>query len=888
MSHTGLVAVVLGLAIVLDVWAVDLLDDSTQELESLALIQDRADESLQRGRGRGRGRGGRSSFSAGGRFSLGTVNRAGNDEESELGEALTHADLKAQIEAHCGKGGSCTMEEIHKIWTHAWHAGYGSGAGNCNAAQPSDAAQPSLPTPARRVAAATDPSWGCQNDSVYFPEWIVRDQHSGCLMIHDPRNVNLDHLAKNLDHNSQSPNTRIWGVSCKQTRMAMSNYMRMKGFCNADEKDKKRGAWFETCKDNPDLYAPERGWDALEIDSDCGKYISNPVFAPPFVKFLDWNVARLTEGLRGHAAPGKPRDKTIPQAEQALVFVKNAADKVAGTCISRSITLPYGNTPVWVIPGQCLRPDGSCACTDGRPVPVLTGFQHAVNLFKIMNLFINTAMRLDQLVCYNPGFQCVVTPNDGHIQSFIRQDCETTFGKVFKKSGSNRSRRLGEANRWGSIKKTFKKVRKKASSKLRGAAAGGILAAARRILPKCFHNLAKRMVSKYIKGDKRIKASAEVMKVIFSREFRVWAAAKMKPIAEKMGFKSLGLLLDTWAGPGKSLMGGITTLSLVSFMHNKDFKRDWRRPWDGVFSQIVKATGVNHGDLGQFCGALVGLAKDRGAYEEAGFPNVAFDPRTMREEYLKERPNVVSLHMWVIKGKPRFWRRAASAEYPILTAGKWIYPKEALFSCMPSSYVNLKGVLEKVSFLNDSPARNARNRSVVWGCPDATPKLVDGRYKWISSGTGEDMVAKYDEKLLQEGDEICDSGSTAAGDTCGKAGLQCAHSIHLRVDLCDTCCCKAGLVSTEMKSDLVYGNKSKCGKMFGAMDGLLRVFISLFRSGYLNMRSQDMCLDPISATNTNNEVCQKFKCDAKKVDTKITLRSPSQAELDDLCGNYQC
>jgi len=61
----------------------------------------------------------------------------------------------------------------------------------------------------------------------------------------------------------------------------------------------------------------------------------------------------------------------------------------------------------------------------------------------------------------------------------------------------------------------------------------------------------------------------------------------------------------------------------------------------------------------------------------------------------------------------------------------------------------------------------------------------------------------------------------------------CTSRVKVRLTRCSTCCCRKGLMTSAVKHSLVYGSKVDCGVFFSFADVAVRLWVSLFRIGFM-------------------------------------------------------
>lgn len=79
----------------------------------------------------------------------------------------------------------------------------------------------------------------------------------------------------------------------------------------------------------------------------------------------------------------------------------------------------------------------------------------------------------------------------------------------------------------------------------------------------------------------------------------------------------------------------------------------------------------------------------------------------------------------------------------------------------------------------------------------------------------------------------------------------CTSELLLTMDVCSTCCCKAGMISTGIDHRMVQGSPSQCALWFSMTDALLRVLIGLWRAAMVGAFFGKPCL-LVSAFNAQH------------------------------------
>lgn len=112
-------------------------------------------------------------------------------------------------------------------------------------------------------------------------------------------------------------------------------------------------------------------------------------------------------------------------------------------------------------------------------------------------------------------------------------------------------------------------------------------------------------------------------------------------------------------------------------------------------------------------------------------------------------------------------------------------------------------------------ATEALDKAMQQGNADATPKFEADRNTCLKD---------YSFKKIFDPAKPMPSGRVR--DTC-------ATQVQVRLSRCTTCCCKGGLTSSSVSNRLVAGSSISCGLFFSVTDALVRVVVSLFRTGVI-------------------------------------------------------
>lgn len=785
----------------------------------------------------------------------------------ELGEgaAVSAAQLALAEQLHrkCAVG-KCSLADIKSMYTNAWHAGYGSGHQDAKQ-RPAENATAKAPCIVRDQtsgastarASTSRASWGCQNNSVYASEWIVRDQYSGCFIQKEPlvdesKRIDLTVVIKDVKGPQPPANTQYWSRWCSNMRRQASVYLLRAGECEIKAVSPKT-------RDDFNSASAWGGYKGEAWPTKCGIYQQDRhpgQESPIWLKSANWTGSSLAAGLMRKTAT----DPLGPDSRPALVYLKKATEHIAGKCLSQSVLQNYGRGAGEILPGQCLKSSGQCACQDGYQVPVASTYSMANNAFRKFQQMQDLFELFAELLCFDaPGFHCVIPPAGGWTNE-IQEKCKAKFKPRIKPSFN-----------------VVKPKSKGLKGKGKGLKAGVPVQAGANLT-----NTSVRL------GEAVTPTPAQGSGNVASHNFRTWAASKLKVRLSE--FPSVGYLLNKWTSrsEGKeTVLGGLNSDAVRTWLWDRKTWKDAKRPLDGMSAQLLQGLGVSQATAAGYCSIADGFFSKESDYEKTIITKTALDTKV---DFSSPQPTNDYLQMWSITALPKFWRRAASVRES--GVDREVH-KETRFSCLPIKYGS--PAKEANLFREESPvnsAKDAPNRKVVFGCPDAVPELAGDHFEWRSSGTGEDFVTAHyphEGPLLKKGDKIC---SMQEGEAeCKAAGLLCAHRLSFKQTACSTCCCKDmpdGLVASNVKSQLVFGNINECGRRFSLMDGQFRTFVSAHVSNWSLEHLSPACHNPTTIQKSNSEICQRFKCEAKKPGAEEPLKQPSKATLGQLCGDYKC
>lgn len=97
---------------------------------------------------------------------------------------------------------------------------------------------------------------------------------------------------------------------------------------------------------------------------------------------------------------------------------------------------------------------------------------------------------------------------------------------------------------------------------------------------------------------------------------------------------------------------------------------------------------------------------------------------------------------------------------------------------------------------------------------------------------------------------------------------------------CNTCCCKAGVVSTSVTTSLIAGSQNQCGSWFAFLDYGVRMFVSLMRINTIVGRYSKKCYNGATMHNPNTAGSPQRKqyCSEKMGGNKKHLHSCGGSE----------
>jgi len=504
---------------------------------------------------------------------------------------------------------------------------------------------------------------------------------------------------------------------------------------------------------------------------------------------------------------------------------------------------------------------------------------------------------------------------------------------------------LGESEQWGrmiahQVSRAKKSspgmvagvIKKRVTGRLKSGASSlakkAVMTAVRKYLPHIFHMTAEQILYHGAKVGDALK------NLFVNPKFKRWAIAKIKPFLKRFKITSVEDLLGLWCYQEKC-ENKLGMSASYGWATSEKAIRDWRRPYTGVYSRLVRKAmeltdSRNNGVinlLAKTCNSIKTVSGketphdfSRAAYEQASMAYPVMDTAQLVQNFKhkKHSKEQSKLKVYVIKALPKFWRRVASAIQPLTNPKSGILEHriEELdapsFSCYPDMYKEVVSYLFKPfsmkkpfkQFTTATEYVSLPNRTIHWGCPDAIPKVdtTDPNnpvLSWISSGKVDDLISGYHKKFPEfeplsmppvKGQVLCkDDG---AGKCAKDIGVQCVVEITQQLSTCDTCCCKDGLVKTSMESNLIYGEKNMCAGYFAGIDSAMRIYAGMSRLSVTATSTKDICMDHKLLALSNAEVCQRFKCNKDVLQT--FPEDPQKAhkippyELDKLCRDTVC
>jgi len=134
-------------------------------------------------------------------------------------------------------------------------------------------------------------------------------------------------------------------------------------------------------------------------------------------------------------------------------------------------------------------------------------------------------------------------------------------------------------------------------------------------------------------------------------------------------------------------------------------------------------------------------------------------------------------------------------------------------------------------------------------CP-MVPKYDKGRY-FYPNGLGGDLS-----KLAARNGFSCDvTKPTNADEKDGNCGPNCVGEFKFKVNACNTCCCRDGLVSASVDSNMIGNDeRSDCGVWLGSMDNFLRMTMSVIRNLLMTIRFRTPCFQPFEKAASSNRL----------------------------------
>eukprot|EP00657_Telonema_sp_P-1_P008652 TRINITY_DN3025_c0_g1_i1.p1 TRINITY_DN3025_c0_g1~~TRINITY_DN3025_c0_g1_i1.p1 ORF type:complete len:587 (-),score=137.59 TRINITY_DN3025_c0_g1_i1:116-1876(-) len=548
---------------------------------------------------------------------------------------------------------------------------------------------------------------------------------------------------------------------------------------------------------------------------------------------------------------------------QVEKFARLSGENLGGQCVSRDIFRTEGNALGVTVPGMCMDDSGKCHCFDGKPAGSMGTIKSAFQAYSHLSKLMSAAATAQDLFCYDaPNFACLLPPKlstvtnvTGDLPQGTVRECEDLYGKPTKPILSSLDV-LGEsstdADEAAPAKVTIK-GRKIQVNKLfakKGRSKDGWYAkVAPRVIKKYVAAPLQLVFMKILESGGKVSLMDELTLLWESKPFRSWVKIQVGKLARKHNKRSIEVLMGMWSKMQ------LTPAKFYHWLTGPDVRKDWRKPWVGGYSKVLKKVsslvGPPKSVMNKMCMGMSALGhptvNPRTPYEDRPLSMLAFDSTEFLKAFNqpKQTEDQKMLRLYVVTAKPKFWRRAASIKKPEVSSDglSMTYPKESQFSCYSPTYEN-----KPRDFWLTAPARTGGERKVQWGCPDAIPKLnpENGNLAWAASGTGEDMVKDYKDEgaAYALGETICTEGlAEAHPKSCQTVGLRCVQKVTLSLKTCDTCCCKAGLISTSVDSQLLYGDRSECSGELASMDTALRGYMNALRLNELNSGVTQMCMN---------------------------------------------
>jgi len=146
-------------------------------------------------------------------------------------------------------------------------------------------------------------------------------------------------------------------------------------------------------------------------------------------------------------------------------------------------------------------------------------------------------------------------------------------------------------------------------------------------------------------------------------------------------------------------------------------------------------------------------------------------------------------------------------------------------------------------------------------CPDTMEERIKKcskqRTAWASVTPGKDGLAQYEAMKKDPSKEIV------------MRPPSCASRARAKFEMCNTCCCKKGMISTEITHQLIHGKQDVCGNWLATVDAVVRVTFSMLRVSNVLDKFGARCFSNVKVDNPN-------KGTAEPADLKVCPVGPVQ------------
>jgi len=287
---------------------------------------------------------------------------------------------------------------------------------------------------------------------------------------------------------------------------------------------------------------------------------------------------------------------------------------------------------------------------------------------------------------------------------------------------------------------------------------------------------------------------------------------KIKSKVPKWARSTLRKVLFERKFSGKLLWKGMRTKAFFDDYQRKNWKR-----------YLTKALGLNHERNKYTCMLINSLGNLNKLYTRPSAKLVKIGtspPKPAKPDPKYDLPNeATSFEMWLTQGDSAFWNKTQSSTYQTMQG--------AVPTCMPPPIIKAG---------NPRDASIPDKDGIIWGCPTAIPKGSSGNWRWETSTEPVQQIPPP----------------------------KCAMRLKFVMSGCDTCCCKDGIIKSEMSSSLQYGTHGDCGAWFASNDGLTRTIFSIGRPTAIAELYSRTCYNSKAISATRKELRELKKSTNKR------------------------